>query len=50
MRGLIESRDVTFGYDPARLVIRNISFRAEPGQRIGLVGPSGSGKSTLVSL
>jgi ABC-type multidrug transport system fused ATPase/permease subunit len=50
VRGLVEFRDVTFGYDPARPVLRNISLRAEPGQRIGLVGPSGSGKSTLVSL
>jgi subfamily B ATP-binding cassette protein MsbA len=50
VRGLVEFRDVTFGYDPARPVLRDISFRAEPGQRIGLVGPSGSGKSTLVSL
>jgi len=50
VRGLVEFRDVTFGYDPERPVLRNISFRAEPGQRIGLVGPSGSGKSTLVSL
>jgi ABC-type multidrug transport system fused ATPase/permease subunit len=50
VRGLVEFHDVTFGYDAARPVLRNISFRAEPGQRIGLVGPSGSGKSTLVSL
>jgi subfamily B ATP-binding cassette protein MsbA len=50
VRGLVEFRDVTFGYVPERPVLRNISFRAEPGQRIGLVGPSGSGKSTLVSL
>jgi subfamily B ATP-binding cassette protein MsbA len=50
VRGIVEFRDVTFGYDPNRPILRNISFRAEPGQRIGLVGPSGSGKSTLVSL
>ncbi len=48
--GRVEFRDVTFGYDPARPVLREISFVAEPGQTIGLVGPSGSGKSTLVSL
>src|SRR5205085_8674677 len=33
-----------------RLVLSDVSFVAEPGQVIGLVGPSGSGKSTLVSL
>jgi ABC-type multidrug transport system fused ATPase/permease subunit len=48
--GRVEFRDVTFGYDPARPVLRDVSFVAEPGQTIGLVGPSGGGKSTLVSL
>jgi ABC-type multidrug transport system fused ATPase/permease subunit len=50
VRGVVEFRDVTFGYDPARPVLHNISFRVEPGQRVALVGQSGSGKSTLVSL
>ena len=50
VRGRVEFRDVTFGYDPARPVLQKHLIRAEPGQRIGLVGPSGSGKSTLVSL
>jgi ABC-type multidrug transport system fused ATPase/permease subunit len=48
--GRVEFRGVTFGYDPARPVLIDISFTAEPGQLVGLVGPSGSGKSTLVSL
>jgi subfamily B ATP-binding cassette protein MsbA len=48
--GRVEFKNVTFGYDPKRQVLRDISFVAEPGQMIGLVGPSGSGKSTLVSL
>jgi len=48
--GRVEFRDVTFGYNPARPVLQDVSFTAEPGQLIGLVGPSGSGKSTLVSL
>jgi ABC-type multidrug transport system fused ATPase/permease subunit len=48
--GRVEMRGVTFGYDPARPVLSDISFRVEPGQLVGLVGPSGSGKSTLVSL
>jgi ABC-type multidrug transport system fused ATPase/permease subunit len=50
VEGRVEFKRVTFGYDPTRPVLQDISFVAEPGQTIGLVGPSGSGKSTLVSL
>jgi ABC-type multidrug transport system fused ATPase/permease subunit len=48
--GRVEVRNVTFGYDPARPVLTDVSFTVEPGQLVGLVGPSGGGKSTLVSL
>lgn len=48
--GRVEFRNVTFGYDPARPVLKDLSFVVEPGQLVGIVGPSGSGKSTLVSL
>ena len=48
--GRVEFAAVSFGYDASRLVLSDVSFVAEPGQVIGLVGPSGSGKSTLVSL
>ena len=48
--GRVEFRGVTFGYLPDRPVLRDVSFIAEPGQLIGLVGRSGSGKSSLVSL
>ena len=50
VQGRVEFRGVTFGYDPARAVLKDISFTIQPGQLVGLVGRSGSGKSTLVSL
>jgi ABC-type multidrug transport system fused ATPase/permease subunit len=50
VKGHVEFRGVSFGYEPSRLVLTDVSFLAQPGQLIGLVGPSGGGKSTLVSL
>lgn len=46
----IELRDVRFGYDAGRDVLRGIDLVLEPGTVTALVGPSGSGKSTLVQL
>jgi ATP-binding cassette subfamily B protein len=48
--GRIEFRRVTFGYDPARPVLHEISFTAEPGQTIALVGHTGSGKTSIANL
>jgi ATP-binding cassette subfamily B protein len=47
---LIEFRQVSFGYDPARLVLHDIEFTAEPGRMVALVGHTGSGKSSIVNL
>ncbi|MEU4313210.1 ABC transporter ATP-binding protein [Nocardia sp. NPDC024068] len=46
----VELRDVRFGYDAEREVLRGIDLVLEPGTVTALVGPSGSGKSTLVQL
>ncbi len=45
-----EFRSVTFGYDPARPVLHDVTFTAEPGQTIALVGHTGSGKSSIINL
>jgi ABC-type multidrug transport system fused ATPase/permease subunit len=48
--GRIEFRDVSFGYEAGRSVLRNASFEVEPGHVVAIVGRTGSGKSTLASL
>lgn len=50
LRGEVEFRDVTFSYQAGRPVLHGLSFRAEPGQVIALVGHTGSGKSTVIGL
>jgi ATP-binding cassette subfamily B protein len=50
LRGHVEFRDVSFGYDPARLILHEISFEARPGQTIALVGHTGSGKTSITNL
>lgn len=50
MDGSVEFRDVTFGYNPDRPVLKNVSFRVNPGETVALVGPSGSGKSSAMAL
>jgi ATP-binding cassette subfamily B protein len=48
--GRVEFRNVTFGYDPAEPVLKDLDLLALPGEKIALVGASGAGKTTLVNL
>jgi len=50
IRGAVEFRHVTFGYDPEHPVLRGLDLRIEPGQTVAIVGPTGAGKSTIASL
>jgi ATP-binding cassette subfamily B protein/subfamily B ATP-binding cassette protein MsbA len=49
-RGHVRVDGVTFGYEPERPVLRDVTVEAHPGEMVALVGPTGTGKSTLVSL
>ena len=50
VRGRVEFKNVTFGYDVGRPVLNAISFTAKPGEVIALVGHTGSGKSSIINL
>ncbi len=56
LRGEIEFRNVSFGYHAGEPhsednhVLKNISFKIQPGEKIAIIGPTGSGKSTVINL
>ncbi|MDB5357907.1 MAG: putative transporter ATP-binding protein [Phycisphaerales bacterium] len=49
-KGAVKFENVTFGYDPLKPVLRDISFEVPGGSIVAIVGPTGAGKSTLVNL
>ncbi|CAG9833368.1 unnamed protein product [Diabrotica balteata] len=49
-RGDVEFKNVSFGYLPEKLILKNLTFSVPSGKTVALVGPSGSGKSTIIRL
>lgn len=50
VEGRVEFDHVSFSYSPERELIKDLSFAAEPGTTVAIVGPTGAGKTTLVNL
>ena len=50
VEGAIEFRNVSYGYDTSKEVLRNVNLKLEKGRKLALVGPSGGGKTTLCHL
>lgn len=50
LKGEIEFEDVRFGYDETEEVLKGVSFKAEAGETVAIVGATGAGKSTVINL
>lgn len=50
VKGEIEFKNVKFGYDESRTIIKDFSVKVKPGEKIAIVGPTGAGKTTMVNL
>ena len=52
LKGEVEFSHVSFAYsdEPDKLILKDVSFTAKPGETIALVGPTGAGKTTIVNL
>lgn len=50
LKGAIRFEDVVFGYTPEKVILKNISLYANPGQKIAFVGSTGAGKTTITNL
>ena len=50
LQGSLEFRDVWFAYNEDEWILKGVSFKAAPGERVAIVGPTGSGKTTIIRL
>lgn len=50
VKGEVSLKDVVFGYTPEKTILKGISFTAQPGKTIAIVGPTGAGKTTIINL
>lgn len=50
VKGEVEFKNVSFGYEPGQTILNDISFKVNIGDSIAIVGPTGSGKTTIVNL
>ena len=49
-KGEVELSHVAFGYEPGKLIFKDLSLHAKPGSLVAIVGPTGAGKTTLINL
>jgi len=50
VKGSVSIKDVDFGYDPDKLIIKKMNLDVKPGSVIAIVGPTGAGKTTIINL
>ncbi len=50
IKGSVEFKNITFGYNSDKIIINDFSTKVKPGQKIAIVGPTGAGKTTIVKL
>ena len=50
VRGEVEFENVSFGYTPERVILKDLSLKVRPGMTVAIVGPTGAGKTTIINL
>lgn len=50
VQGIVEFKNIRFGYTPEKTIIKDFSLLVSPGQKVAIVGPTGAGKTTIINL